>query len=199
MTTDDLETIALRPTLIGGARQEDDFEVIWRGFPVGRIMKQMDGPHWWWACTVYGLAPTANDRGPAINFKDCQVRFRLAWARIRPTLTDEAIQTALRHAEGLLEQQVAKEAQPKAPEPLQVLDNHRVAPRHRVLKAGSIEFNGGIIDCTVRNISDTGAQIEVASQVGIPDNFWLVISGSQTPRHCRVAWRNDKKLGVAFD
>ena len=199
MTTDDLETIALRPTVIGGARQEDDFEVIWRGFPVGRIMKQMDNPHWWWACTVYGLPPTPNDRGPAINFKDCQVRFRLAWARIRPTLTDEAIQTALRHAEGLLEQQTAKEAQPKAPEPLQVLDNHRVAPRHRVLKAGSIEFNGGIIDCTVRNISDTGAQIEVASQIGIPDNFWLVISGSQTPRHCRVAWRNDKKLGVAFD
>ena len=199
MTTDDLETIALRPTVIGGARQEDDFEVIWRGFPVGRIIKQMDNPHWWWACTVYGLPPTPNDRGPAINFKDCQVRFRLAWARIRPTLTDEAIQTALRHAEGLLEQQTAKEAQPKAPEPLQVLDNHRVAPRHRVLKAGSIEFNGGIIDCTVRNISDTGAQIEVASQIGIPDNFWLVISGSQTPRHCRVAWRNDKKLGVAFD
>ncbi len=199
MTTDDLETIALRPTVIGGARQDDDFEVIWRGFPVGRIMKQMDSPHWWWACTVYGLPPTPNDRGPAINFKDCQVRFRLAWARIRPTLTDEAIQTALRHAEGLLEQQAAKEAQPKAPEPLQVLDNHRVAPRQRVLKAGTIEFNGGVIDCTVRNISDTGAQIEVASQVGIPDNFWLVISGSQTPRHCRVAWRNDKKLGVAFD
>jgi hypothetical protein len=134
MTTDDLETIALRPTVIGGARQDDDFEVIWRGFPVGRIMKPMDSPHWWWACTVYGLPPTPNDRGPAINFKDCQVRFRLAWARIRPTLTDEAIQTALRHAEGLLEQQAAKEAQPKAPEPLQVLDNHRVAPRHRVLR-----------------------------------------------------------------
>ena len=58
MTTDDLETIALRPTVIGGARQDDDFEVIWRGFPVGRIMKQMDSPHWWWACTVYGLPPT---------------------------------------------------------------------------------------------------------------------------------------------
>ena len=38
MTTDDLETIALRPTVVGGARQDDDFEVIWRAFPVGRIM-----------------------------------------------------------------------------------------------------------------------------------------------------------------
>ena len=199
MTTEDLETIALRPTVIGGARQDDDFEVIWRAFPVGRIMKQVDGQHWWWACTVYGLPPTPNDRGPAINFKDCQVRFRLAWARIRPTLTDEIIQTATRHAEGLLEQPSAKEAKPAAPEALQVLDNHRVAPRHRVLKAGSIEFNGGAIDCTVRNISDTGAQLEVASHLGLPDSFWLVIAGTHTPRHCRVAWRSEKRLGVAFD
>src|SRR5262245_26378395 len=188
MTTDDLETIALRPTVIGGARQDDDFEVVWRGFPVGRIMKQADGPHWWWACSVYGLPPTPNDRGPAINFKDCQVRFRLAWARIRPTLTDETIQTATLHAQGLLQQQTAKEAAPpKAPEPLQVMDNHRAAPRHRVLEAGSIEFNGGVIDCTIRNVSDTGAAIEVASQLGIHDSFWLIISGTHTRRHCRVA------------
>ena len=198
MTTDELETIALRPTIIGGARQDDDYEVVWRGFPVGRIMKQVDNQHWWWACTVYGLPPTPNDRGPAINFKDCQVRFRLAWARIRPTLTDETIQTATRHAQGLL-QQTAKEEKPKAPEPLQVMDNHRAAPRHRVLKAGSIEFNGGVIDCTIRNVSDTGAAIEVASQLGIPDSFWLVISGTHTRRHCRVAWRNEKRIGVAFD
>jgi PilZ domain-containing protein len=199
VTTDDLETIALRPTVVGGARQDDDFEVIWRAFPVGRIMKQAASKHWWWACTVYGLPPTPNDRGPALSFKDCQVRFRLAWARIRPTLTVEIIQAATQHSEGLLEQQPAKAAAPSAPEPLQILDNHRVAPRHRVLKAGSIEFNGGAIDCTVRNVSDTGAQLEVASDLGIPDAFWLVIAGSQTPRHCRVAWRNDRRIGVAFD
>ena len=187
MTSDDPDAIALRPTVIGGARQDDDYEVVWRGFPVGRIMKQADSPHWWWACTVYGLPPTPNDRGPAINYKDCQVRFRLAWARIRPTLTDATIEAATRHAQGLLEQRAAKGAEPKAPEPLQVLENHRAAPRHRVLKAGSIEFNGGVIDCTIRNVSDTGAALEVASPVGVPDNFWLVVSGDHTRRYCRVA------------
>jgi len=199
MTTDDLETIALRPTVIGGVRQDDDYEVVWRGFQVGRMMKQADSPHWWWACTVYGLPPTPNDRGPAINFKDCQVRFRFAWARIRPTLTEEAIQAATRHAEGLLQQQMAKEAKPDTPEPLQVLDNNRAAPRHRVLKAGSIEFNGGVIDCTVRNISDTGAALEVATPLGVPDTFWLLIPGDHARRHCRVAWRRDRRIGVAFD
>ncbi len=168
MTIDDPDAIALRPTTIGGVRQDDDYEVVWRGFPVGRIMKQADGQHWWWACTVYGLPPTPNDRGSAINYKDCQVRFRLAWARIRPTLINEIIEAATRHAQGVLEQETANGAEPNAPQPLQVLDNHRAAPRHRVLKAGSIEFNGGAIDCTVRNVSDTGAAIEVASPARRP-------------------------------
>ena len=199
MTTDDPDAVALRPTVIGGARQDDDFEVIWHGFPVGRIMKQAQGPHWWWACSLYGLPATTNDRGPAISFKDCQVRFRLAWARIKPTLTSEIIQTAMQHSEGLLDEQKAKGAEPKAPEPLQVLENSRAAPRHRVLKAGSIEFNGGVIDCTIRNLSDTGAALEFAHTIGPPDSFWLTLSGDHTPRHCRVAWRRDKRIGVAFD
>ena len=198
MTTDDPESIALRPNVIDGVRQEDDYEVIWRDLPVGRILKQPDGQHWWWGCNVYGQPSMPNDRGPAINFKDCQVRFRLAWARIRPTLTEEVILTAVRHAEGLHQQQAATEASPDSPEQLQVLQNNRAALRHRVLKAGSIEFAGGVIDCTVRNLSDTGAAIEVATPLGIPDTFNLLVSGDPAPRRCRVAWRADKRIGVAF-
>ncbi len=199
MTTDDLESIALRPNVIDGVPQDDDFEVVWRGLPVGRILKQPDGQHWWWGCNVYGQPLTANDRGPAINFKDCQVRFRLAWARIRPTLTEEVIQTAMQHAEGLRQQQQpAVAAEPAAAQPVQILQNNRAALRHRVLKSGSIEFDGGTIDCTIRNVSDTGAAIEVASLQGIPDTFNLRISGDPAPRRCEVAWRADKRIGVAF-
>jgi hypothetical protein len=36
--TDD-ETIALCVTLIGGQSYADDFTVIWRGMPIGRIMR----------------------------------------------------------------------------------------------------------------------------------------------------------------
>ena len=100
---------------------------------------------------------------------------------------------------GCCEQHAAKDTGLKAPEPLQVLENSRAAPRHRVLKAGSIEFNGGVIDCTIRNLSDTGAALEFAHAIGPPDNFWLTISGDHSPRHCRVAWRSNKRIGVAFD
>ena len=80
-----------------------------------------------------------------------------------------------------------------------MLENSRAAPRHRILKAGSVEFNGGVVDCTVRNISNTGAALEVAAPLDVPDAFWLLIAGDHTRRHCRVAWREDKRIGVAFD
>lgn len=195
--TDDLETIALRPAVVDGVQRDDNFEVLWRGFPIGRMLKQPDSGHWWWGCNVYGQPATADDRGPAIDFKDCQIRFKLAWARIRPTLTEEAIAAATRHAETLQSQQPSAAAQ-FAEAALQVLENNRAALRHRVLKSGSIEFNGGVIDCLVRNISETGAALEVASPLGIPETFNLVISGDHSSRACKVAWRKDKRIGVAF-
>jgi hypothetical protein len=196
--TDDQETIAMRPTVIDGVRQDDDYEVIWRGLPIGRILKEPASQHWWWGCNVYGQPPTPNDRGPAINFKDCQVRFKLAWARIRTTLTEQDIANATRHAQGVAQQtQPAPDGQPNQ-EALQVLENNRAAPRQRVLKAGVIEFSGGTIDCVVRNLSETGAALEVASPVGIPSEFNLLISGDRAHQRCQVVWRKEKRIGVRF-
>ncbi len=79
------------------------------------------------------------------------------------------------------------------------IDEHRVSPRHRVLKAGTIEFGGGAINCTVRNISDKGAALEVVSPVGIPERFDLVILAEHVHRRCRIIWRKDRRIGVAFD
>ena len=59
-------------------------------------------------------------------------------------------------------------------------------------------FHGGVIDCVIRNISETGAALEVASPLGIPETFNLVISGDHSSRPCQVAWRKDKRIGVAF-
>lgn len=77
-------------------------------------------------------------------------------------------------------------------------DENRIATRHRVLKGGSIQFGGGSIDCTVRNISDTGAALDVTSPLGIPAQFTLMTTdGNQFP--CRVVWRKEKRIGVTFD
>ena len=78
------------------------------------------------------------------------------------------------------------------------MNEHRIAPRRRILKAGKILFNGGGIDCTVRNISDTGAALEVASPIGIPQDVTLVVEADKLKRECRVVWRKDKRIGVTF-
>jgi PilZ domain len=75
----------------------------------------------------------------------------------------------------------------------------RIAVRHRVLKAATIEFGGDAIDCTIRNLSTTGALLEVSSQVGIPAKFTLVIPSDALHLPCTVVWRTEYRIGVHFD
>jgi hypothetical protein len=79
------------------------------------------------------------------------------------------------------------------------MDETRIAARHRTLKAGTIEFGGGGIDCTVRNVSETGAALEVVTPLFIPDRFTLLVPSEQLKRPCHIVWRKDKRIGVAFD
>jgi hypothetical protein len=80
------------------------------------------------------------------------------------------------------------------------MTEHRNAQRHRVLKGGTITFNGAAgISCTVRNMSDAGAALDVISPVGIPPAFTLMIDGDLVGKPCHVVWRKEKRIGVAFD
>jgi hypothetical protein len=78
-------------------------------------------------------------------------------------------------------------------------EERRSAARHRTFKAGSISFNrAGGIDCRVRNLSRAGACLEVASQLGIPEDFELVIEHDHFHQPCHVVWRTATRLGVEF-
>jgi PilZ domain len=74
----------------------------------------------------------------------------------------------------------------------------RLAHRHRILKAAKIEFGGDAIDCMVRNLSVTGAVIDVSNQISIPAKFLLVIPGDGLHLPCHVVWRKEYRIGVAF-
>jgi hypothetical protein len=75
----------------------------------------------------------------------------------------------------------------------------RMVHRHRTLKGGSISFNhAGRIDCLVRNLSTSGACLEVASQAGIPEDFVLVVGHGHVRQNCHVIWRSATRMGVAF-
>lgn len=79
------------------------------------------------------------------------------------------------------------------------MEERRKVHRRRTLKAGSISFNRAAgIDCRVRNLSPAGACLEVASQLGIPDEFTLVIEHDRLHQACHVIWRTATRLSVEF-
>jgi hypothetical protein len=80
------------------------------------------------------------------------------------------------------------------------MSDYRRARRQRTLKAGRIVFNqkSSVFDCTVRNLSRTGACLDVPSSIGIPAAFELVIEAVGTALSCRVVWRSDRRIGVQF-
>ena len=79
------------------------------------------------------------------------------------------------------------------------MDERRKELRHRTLKGGSIAFDrGGGCDCTIRNLSETGALLEVENLTGFPEGFTLFIRPENLKRSCAVAWRRGNRLGVLF-
>jgi hypothetical protein len=65
--------------------------------------------------------------------------------------------------------------------------------------SGAIEFAGSTMNCLVRNISISGAALEVNNPLDIPDRFNLVFKADGTRIPCHVIWRQGELIGVAFD
>jgi len=75
----------------------------------------------------------------------------------------------------------------------------RSGSRHRTLKKGEIVFGKGsrVIECLVRNLSDTGARLEVEAWFECPDRVTLRIIGGPS-YECRVVHHKETELGVTF-
>jgi hypothetical protein len=82
-----------------------------------------------------------------------------------------------------------------------VMEERRRVQRTRVLRAATIIFNhrSSTIDCVVRNLTNVGARLHVASTAGIPANFALTFDGGRSSRACRMVWSRDDRLGVIFE
>jgi hypothetical protein len=79
------------------------------------------------------------------------------------------------------------------------VNEKRIALRRRVLKTAFVIISDKApkIECTIRNVSDTGAALQVSTTIGIPQNFIVIMDGVR--RHCRVQWRTDTKIGIMFE
>jgi hypothetical protein len=78
------------------------------------------------------------------------------------------------------------------------MEEQRRSQRHRALKRATIAFERSAIDCVVRNLSSTGACLEIVSPIGIPNEFTLVILSDKVQQQCQVVWRTAQRIGVSF-
>lgn len=76
---------------------------------------------------------------------------------------------------------------------------NRRTNRRRVLKSGTIEFDCGAFSCTIRNLSEGGAALDVPYALAIPQEFKRIMDTDQVRRQCRVMWRRENRLGVVFE
>lgn len=76
----------------------------------------------------------------------------------------------------------------------------RRTDRTRTFIAARILFNKGLmqVDCTVRNLSEGGAKLEVSHAVALPDEFDLHMPQRASTRRVRMCWRSADHCGVAF-
>jgi hypothetical protein len=79
--------------------------------------------------------------------------------------------------------------------------DRRLLTRTRVLRNAKIIVprRSPVIYCTVENITNSGACLKLASTSGVPRTFDLTFEHGRTRRSCRVVWRTNDKLGVAFE
>ena len=78
------------------------------------------------------------------------------------------------------------------------MSERRIASRQRTLKAGTIILNEGFstIDCLVRNLSESGARLEVEHPLTLPDRFELTLDGHS--KACAVVWKSVRHVGIRF-
>lgn len=81
------------------------------------------------------------------------------------------------------------------------MDERRNTSRKRVLKGAKAIYGGYsfVVDCMVRDVSETGVRLKTASSVTLPESFLLYFPDTQTMRQVRVLWRKPGEVGVNFE
>jgi hypothetical protein len=80
------------------------------------------------------------------------------------------------------------------------MDERRLGIRRSTALVGRImaDKRRTSIDCTVRDLSDDGARIEVREEVLLPYEFELEVPDMNLTVRTRVAWANGKGYGLMF-
>jgi hypothetical protein len=81
------------------------------------------------------------------------------------------------------------------------LAERRPKQRKRVLLTGIVAYGEGAFsfDCTIRNLSETGARIAVGTNTQFPADFYLINVRDRIAYDARTAWTKGAEIGVIFE
>jgi hypothetical protein len=72
--------------------------------------------------------------------------------------------------------------------------------RKRVLLTGIIAYANGArsFHCTIRNLSETGAQLAVGNNAQFPSDFYVINIRDRIAYDARLVWNRGTEIGVTF-
>jgi hypothetical protein len=81
------------------------------------------------------------------------------------------------------------------------MDERRTVGRTRILRNAEIVVGGRVVSkvqCTLQDLTNTGACLTLSSTYRVPDTFELTFDQGRSRRPCWVKWRTADRLGVSF-
>jgi PilZ domain len=78
------------------------------------------------------------------------------------------------------------------------MEEKRKHPRTEIDEPAYVSAGGSVMSCMVRNISAEGAAIDIENPAFVPPQFRLVMANGSSVRECRIAWIQQKRIGVTF-
>ena len=81
------------------------------------------------------------------------------------------------------------------------MQERRTATRRRTFLGGVLAFQGryATLDCTIRDLTDTGARIAVDGSAILPDEFDFTITRDDRSFRARLVWRSAEAAGLALN
>ncbi len=80
------------------------------------------------------------------------------------------------------------------------MEKRKETVRRRTLKGAKIVFNDkrSTIECIARNMTASGAKLEMPHTAEVPNAFTLVSNDGTFRHECAVKWRKADAVGVEF-
>jgi len=80
------------------------------------------------------------------------------------------------------------------------MQHERISARRRTLKGGKVILSKStLIDCVIRDLSETGARLEFSGATSLPSEFKLQFATSGEERLVTLTWQRGLSAGVHFE